>query len=108
MSDNKIFDNNDFSLNLSTKNSLNINSSNTSINNESNSINSIIEILTVGIIRLELKKLNNSSNFNNSSDLNNNLESNQNECIFDYEHDYNSNSGSKIKNNLNYCSKNDL
>ena len=99
MSGNRIFNNNLDKIiedNCSTKNS------------NLNSVNSIIEILTVGIIRLELKKLNNSSNFNNSSDLNNNLESNQNECIFDYEHDYNSNSGSKIKNNLNYCSKNDL
>ena len=29
-------------------------------------------------------------------------------CVFDYKYDYNSNSGSKIKNNINYCSKNEL
>lgn len=53
--------NENVNLNKNTKNDCCIK------NNNLNPIDSIVEILSIGIIRLELKKLKNCSNFNNDS-----------------------------------------
>ena len=58
--------------------------------NELNPIDLIIDIIAIGIIRLEFKKLNNLSSFNNDSSSDSTLRLNQNEDTFDY--------NSKIKN----------
>lgn len=51
--------------------------------NELNPIDLIIDTITIGIIRLEFKKLNNLSNSNNHSNFNNSLESSQNDYTLD-------------------------
>ncbi len=63
--------------------------------NELNPIDLIIDILAIGIIRLEFKKLNNLSKLSNHSGFNNNLKSNQNVYTLD-------NCNSEFKNSDDY------